>query len=107
MHMIPLETRLTRHEYARFAATCRRLGLRTEQFQISGDFLYRPDAAPPTLVRQLCVRQLDAGSTRRYQVWHFSDWLAAFEDDLRKGLFHARRDDAWTESRRIDPGEPR
>lgn len=95
MDTIPLETRLTKHEHARFAATCRRQGCRTEQFRISIDFLYRPDAAPPTMVGELSVIHVHYGCMRRYYIWHFSDWLTAFEDDLRNGIFHGRYDYEW------------
>lgn len=95
MDTMPLEAGLTGHEHARFAAVCRRQGYRTEQFRISSDFLYRPDAAPPTMVRELSIAHIHYGCMRRYYAWHCSDWLTAFEDDLRKGIFHGADDYEW------------
>lgn len=93
--MIAFEARLTKHEHARFSATCRRQGFRTEQFRISSDLLYRPDAASSTMVRELSIIHTNFGCMRRYYVWHFSDWLSAFEDDLRNGIFHGGHEHEW------------
>lgn len=92
MDAIAPDARLTKHEHARFAATCRRQGFRAEQFSMAIEFLYRPDAAPPTMVRELSIVHVHDGCMRRYCVWHFSDWLSAFEDDLRNGIFHGRHE---------------
>lgn len=95
MDTIPLETKLTRHEYARFAAMCRRQGYRTELFQMSSDLLFQPDAAPPAMVREISVIHIHHGCMRRYYVWDFSDWLGALENDLRNGHFHGGHDYEW------------
>lgn len=89
---------LSKHEHAKFAATCRRQGFETEQFRISSDFslsigrgtwsLRTPHNGQGINHYPYLITDIYYGCVRRYGVWHVPDWLALFEDDLRNGVFH-------------------
>lgn len=85
----PSDYGLPERECARFAALCRRQGFRPEQFRIDADFAVHPVDAFAPMMREISITHIRYCCQRRYLADQLSDWLDAFEKDLRNGFFHA------------------
>jgi len=87
---------LSAYERADFAARCRRQGYCPEQFRLSADVDFPPLDEPAHMIREIHVTHMDYAGNHRYRRDDVSNWLDAFERDLRDGLFCGRCRDGWT-----------